>query len=173
MKAITLTILAAVMLLTACGPQPSVQQEEAGIQTYLISEMVSNPLELEDHTVRFEGIIGHVCRHSGDKMRVMQHDDNAFSVMVMLGDFTGSVTTEFEGREVVATGVLKAEVRNLDELDAHQHDHDHHDGHDHDDHEHEDGHGCSSTEEAIALLKERGIEPNIRTYVQLTSFEIK
>lgn len=169
MKHITLMILATAMLLTACGPQTAVEQGEAEVQTYLISEMVSRPLDLEDHTVRFEGIIGHVCRHSGDKMRVMQQDDNAFSVMVMLGDFTGSVTTEFEGKEVVATGVLKAEVRNLDELAAHEHDH----AHDHDDHEHEDGHGCSSTEEAIALLKERGIEPNIFTYVELTSFEIK
>lgn len=162
MKRYFLMLTLATVVISSCGRQHNDAITESAVETCQIEEIVSNPLDYEETTVRFEGTIGHVCRHSGDKMRVFQQSDDAFSIMVMLGDFTGSLTTEFEGMSVVATGVVKAEVRNIDQLAQHDHDDDH-------DHDHE----CSSTQEAIARLQERGIAPDIRTYVQLTGFEIK
>jgi hypothetical protein len=170
MKRVLLATLAAVIMVS-CGTQ---NQTEAGLvaEDHLIAGIVSNPLDLEDHLVRFEGTIGHICRHSGDKMRVVQTQDDAYSILVMLGEFSTAFNPEFEGREVVATGIVKTEIRNLDALNqehVHSEDCEHDDEHAHDGEDHE----CSSTQEAVARLKERGIDPDIRVYVELTAFELK
>ncbi len=147
----------------SCGYQQSNMAED-GAEDIRIVQLVSEPMAYENHSVRFEGSIGHICRHSGDKMRIVQPDDDAYSILVMLGEYASSFNPEFEGKNVVATGLVKTQVRNIDAL--HDHDHDHGD-------DHEEGHECASTEEAIARLKERGIDADIFVYVELTGFEIK
>lgn len=162
MKRFILSLLTG-LLLYSCGSQNPEQSNQDLNETEIL-QIVSEPMGYENQHVKFEGIIGHVCRHSGDKMRVFQKDDNDYSVMVMLGDFSGSISQEFEGKEVTATGVVKTEVLNMDALS----DHEAGNGG-----EQEDGHNCASTEEAIARLKERGIDADIAVYVEMTDFEIK
>lgn len=167
MKNIFVLIILAGVILSACGPQSTVNQGETIAETFMVSELVSNPLEYEDLTVRVEGIISHICRGSGDKLFIVQEDDHDFSIRVMLGDFTGTFSAEDEGREIAVTGLVNAWVRNIDELEAEDdHDHDH-------DHDHEDGHECSSTEEAARRLKARGIDPDIRVFIDMISYDIK
>ena len=105
----------AAAILTSCGTQP---QQAAGTEAedQQISAIVSDPLALEDQTVRLEGIISHVCRNSGDKMRIVQENDDAYSILVMLGDFASAIDPEMEGRKVLVTGLVKAEVVNMDAL---------------------------------------------------------
>ena len=144
----------------SCG-QVKEQQSNA-VETHLISELVSQPLEYEGKEVSFDGVISHICRHSGDKMRVNQANDTDFSIMVMLEEFQPQFSAEFEGKHVKVTGLVKTVVSNMEEL---EHDHEHaHDG--------EEGHECSSTEEAVKLMAERGITPDIRAYIELKGFEI-
>jgi len=148
------------LIIYSCGQVKEKQTESAELK--LISELVSDPLGFEDKEVVFEGVITHICKHSGDKMRVNQVSDNDYSIMVMLEEFQTQFSQEFEGKFVRVNGVLKTVVRNLDEL---EHDHDHaHDG--------EEGHECSSTEEAIQKLQEKGITPDIRAFIELKGFEI-
>lgn len=156
-------ILIAGFVMASCGTQTQ-QQAEAELEPSLIAELVYEPMMYEGKVVQFEGVISHICRHSGDKMRVVQTDDNTYSVQVMLMDFMNQFEVEFEGREVLVTGIMKTEVLNIGEL---EHDHDHGD---HDDHE---GHDCESTEIAVKRLAERGIDPDIRPYVEMTAFEIR
>ncbi len=159
-------ILFAGLVMAACGNQAG-QQNETEVQAYTIEQLAHEPLSFEGQTVKFEGIIGHICQHSGDKMRVVQVDNDAFSMQVMLGDLMHNFSMEHEGSLVAVTGTLKTVVRNLDALEeAEAHDHDH-------DHEHEEGHDCASTTEAIKRMAEKGIDPDIRTYVELLAFEIK
>ncbi len=161
-------ILFAGLVMAACGNQAG-QQTETEVQAYTIEQLAHEPLSLEGQMVKFEGVIGHICQHSGDKMRVVQVDNDAFSMQVMLGDLMHNFSMEHEGSLVEITGTLKTVVRNLDalaEAEAHDHDHD-------DDHEHEDGHDCASTAEAIKRMAEKGIDPDIRPYVELLAFEIK
>ncbi len=147
-------------VMISCG-QVNEQQSNA-VETQLISELVSQPLEYEGKEVSFDGVISHICRHSGDKMRVNQANDTDFSIMVMLEEFQSQFSAEFEGKHVKVTGLVKTVVSNMEEL---EHSHDHaHDG--------EEGHDCSSTEEAVKLMAERGITPDIRAYVELKGFEI-
>ena len=149
-------------IIQACNQATEKGTETAEVKK--ISELVSDPLGFDGKEVVFEGVITHICRHSGDKMRVNQLDDHDFSIMVMLEEFQTQINRDFEGRNVKVSGVLKTTVRNIDQLEE-NHDHDHaHDG--------EEGHGCSSTEEAIKRLEERGITPDIIAYVELMGFEI-
>ncbi|MFW6226502.1 MAG: hypothetical protein ACOC31_00205 [Bacteroidota bacterium] len=147
-------------IMISCG-QVKEQQNDV-TETQQISELVSQPLEYEDQEVSFEGVITHICQHSGDKMRVNQSDDADFSILVMLEEFQPQFSAEMEGKLVKINGVMKTVVSNMDEID-HSHDHAH-DG--------EEEHECSSTEEAIELMAERGITPDITSYVELKGFEV-
>jgi hypothetical protein len=163
-------ILSAFLFMAACNNQTN-QQTENEVQVHTIEELAHDPMSFEDQTVRFEGVIGHLCQHSGDKMRVVQLDNEAFSMQVMLGDLMNNFSIEHEGSVVEVTGTLKTVVRNLDaleEAEAHDHDHDHAE-----DHDHEEDHDCESTAEAIRRMAEKGIDPDIRPYVELTAFKIK
>lgn len=148
------------VLAYSCGQAPQVAEEAA--ETMMIAELVSNPMEFEGQEVQFEGFVGHICRHSGDKMRLVQADDNAYSVLVMLEGFKDQFSPEFEGKSLKVKGILKTRVRNMDALEE-EHDHEH---------EGEEGHECTSTAEAIAKLKEKGIEPDVVVYIEMTAYEV-
>ncbi len=156
-----IAILAVVgIIFYSCSQAP---QSTGDTKVYNIAELVAEPLGFEGKEVTFEGTITHICRHSGDKMRVNQLEDSDFSIMVMLEDFQTQFSRDFEGRNVKVTGILKTRVRNIDQLEE-QHDHDHaHDG--------EEGHGCASTEEAVKIMQERGITPDIVAFIEMKGFE--
>ncbi len=150
-------LMAAAFIAAACaGPVAEEQAAEEQIEHMAIAELVSDPLTFENKTVSFEGIIDHMCRHSGDKMRVAQLDNQEMSIQVRLGDFMNYFSMENEGNIVSIVGTMHTEVLNMAELE-----------------EHDADHGCESTEEAIALMAEKGIDPNIRPYIKLNAFEIK
>ncbi|MDR4987360.1 MAG: hypothetical protein RG741_00800 [Bacteroidales bacterium] len=161
MKSYYLFLIAG-LLLAACSGQVK-EQHDGEIRTYTIEELAGDALNFDGHTVRFEGVISHICKHSGDKMRMLQPDNDAFSMQVMLGDLMNNFSVEDEGREVVVSGILRTVVLNMDELEDH----------DHDGHEHEEGHDCDSTTEAVRRMAEKGIDPDIRPYVELLAFEKK
>ncbi len=164
-----------IVVMSSCGQVGQNSSDQT--QTREISELVSEPLGYEGTEVSFEGTIGHVCRHSGDKMRVNQTSDQDYSILVMLEDFQSQINQDFEGKVVKVNGILKTEVIMPEE--NHTHDHDHADpDHDHADHDHDHATAevneddCASTQEAIEKLEEKGIEPDIFTFVEMTSFEI-
>lgn len=154
----TIGILTIVLILAACSSKRADNVKEVNHSVEAsISELLTDPLDFDNKTVKIEGVISHVCRHSGDKMRVLQ-DDSDLSIQVMLGHFTGQFGTESEGTRVLITGTLVTEVTNLDELDAHSH-------------EGEEGHDCENTREAIEAMKAKGLDANIRTYIALNHYE--
>lgn len=149
-------LFAAGLIIAACGGPATDESAREAVETHAIAALVEEPFDFEGKIVRLEGVIDHMCRHSGDKMRVASTDDEPVSIQVLLGDFMNQFTVELEGSEVAVTGRLMIEVMNMEELE-----------------QHDEGHDCESTEEAIALMAERGIDPNIRPYVELQAFEIK
>ncbi|MFW5758309.1 MAG: hypothetical protein ACOCYO_06475 [Bacteroidota bacterium] len=174
------------LVMISCNQVSQNSSEE--IQTRQIAELLSEPLGYEGTEVSFEGTIGHICRHGGDKMRVNQISDQDYSILVMLQDFQSQINQEFEGKQVKVNGILKTEVIEPEENHTHNHDHDHdhadhdhgHANHDHEHANHDHDHAsaevneddCESTEQAIKKLEEKGIEPNIFTFVEMTSFKI-
>lgn len=146
---------AAGLIMTACGGPATEERAEESIADKDIKELVEEPMQFEGMTVRFDGTIDHMCRHSGDKMRVAQTDDE-MSIQVRLGEYMNQFSVEHEGSAVTIIGILRTEVLNIEELE-----------------QHDEGHDCESTEEAVKLMAERGIDPNIRPYVELLGFEIR
>ncbi|NCU32696.1 MAG: hypothetical protein EOM23_07185 [Candidatus Moranbacteria bacterium] len=163
MKKLLVSVIAGLVLF-ACG-QMKQDQDQTEVQVIEINELLSNPLDFDEKEVSIHGIISHVCRHSGDKMRVAEIEGDGLSVLVMLMDYSEVFGPESEGQELIVSGTLKTWIRNIDELED---DHDHGDGHDH-----EEGHACESTEEAIKLMKEKGIDPDIAAYIELVSYQLK
>jgi hypothetical protein len=149
------------LMIYSCG-QTTKPEESA--ETNTISELVSEPLGFDGTEVSFEGVITHICKHSGDKMRVNQIDDTDYSIMVMLDEFKSQFNADYEGKHVRVIGILRTQVLNSGEAEV-AHDHDHaHNG--------EEGHECASTEEAVKALKEKGITPDIRAFIELKSYEV-
>jgi hypothetical protein len=159
-KLFVLTLLAGFIF--SCA-QKTEKIAEVTVLEPTITELLSNPMDYDSAEVSLEGIISHVCKHAGDKMRVMQ-PDTELSVLVMLGDYTGVITPENEGQTVALNGMVTVNVANLDALGEE---------HKHDGEEHEEGEECASTEEAIAKLKEKGLDPDLRVVVDLKKYEIK
>ncbi len=155
MKGIIL-LFAAGLVMVACGGPATEERSEEIIEDHPIAELVEKHMEFDGRTVRFEGVIDHMCRHSGDKMRVAQPDDDGMSIQVRLGEFMNQFNVDHEGSEVTIIGALMTEVLNMEELE-----------------QHDEGHDCESTEEAVRMMAERGIEPNIRPYIELQGFEIR
>lgn len=168
-----LYFFAAAMLIVSCKNQGQKTEEQSTAKEVSIEALATNPMSYDKQEVVFEGTVGHVCRHSGERMRVMQTDKTDFSVLVLLGDFKSQINPESEGKTVKVTGIVKTEVVNMDELAEN------HEGHNHEGEEvHAEGgeegdHGCASTEEAIKKLKEKGIDPNIAVSIELKALEIK
>ena len=152
-------ILFAGLVISSCGGQTA-QQEEQAAENKSIAELVQAPMEFEGQTVTFDGIVGHMCQTSGDKMRVHHKADQGYSILVMLGDLKDQLEYEYEGREISITGVMTVVLANEDEAAI-------------DDHDHEDDHDCESTEAAIQRLEERGVDPDIRAVVELKDFQLQ
>ncbi len=144
-------------ILVSCGQVAEKQNESADIK--LISELVAEPLAYDGQEVTIQGLITHICKHSGDKIRINQVEDADFSIMVMLQEFQPQFDPSCEGRQIKITGVLRTVVRNMDQLEeAHNH-------------EGEEGEGCASSQEAAKKLQEKGITPDIRAFIEMKSFE--
>lgn len=161
MKKFALLLIAG-LLIAGCGQQGA-KQDEAEVAVIEIADLVSSPMDFENQEVHIEGIVNHMCRHSGDKLRLAEIGGEGLSIEVMLGDFASQFTPEVEGKELSVKGVLKTVVSNMDALEAelaHAH-------------EGEESHECETTQEAVAKMKELGIDPNIVAYIEMTSFELK
>ncbi len=141
----------------------SVDKQSTGApETVTISELVSEPLNFENKMVTFNGTITHICRHSGDKIRINQMDDSSFSIMVMLEEFQSQFSSESEGRQIEITGVLKTHIRNPEQAATNQ------------THasQREHSHTCAASEDAQKKLQEKGIARDIIAFIELTGFEI-
>lgn len=159
-KLFVLALLAG--FIVSCA-QKTEKTAEVTILEPTITELLSTPMDFDSTEVSLEGVISHVCKHAGDKMRVMQ-PDTELSVLVMLGEYTGVITPENEGQTVALNGLVTVSVANLDALGEE---------HKHEGEEHAEGEECASTEEAIAKLKEKGLDPDLRVVVELKKYEIK
>ena len=160
-KGKSLALFLALFMMISCGDQQKQEETKKEELSLSVIEMVTNPLEYEGEYVSFDGVVGHICRTSGDKMRVLQKDDKDYSVLVKLGKFTNKIDTELEGNFITVEGVLQTEESGLDLPQE---------GEDENDNgEHE----CETTKEAIRTMEELGIDPKIRTYIELEKFELE
>ncbi len=147
------------LVISSCGGQTEQQQAEQAMEVTTVAELTTNPMDYEEKTVTFDGIVGHMCQTSGDKMRVHDMEDTDFSILVMLRDLQDQFEYEYEGREISITGTMNVALVNEDEME--------------DDHDDEDDHECTSTEAAIQRMEDRGIDPQVQPYIDLENFRLQ
>ncbi|MDX9928789.1 MAG: hypothetical protein RBS37_02945 [Bacteroidales bacterium] len=163
MKRVLYLSTALMMVLASCG-QKNVKQTDTATETLpatAISELVTNPVEYGDKVVRIEGVIDHMCRHSGEKMRVKENGSD-LSIEVQLGELASEFSVELEGRSVVLEGIMKYTVGNKDQL-----------GEAAPQHQEGEEHTCETEKAAAEALKAKGIDPSISAYINLASYELK
>jgi hypothetical protein len=161
-KGLFLTAVMA-LVIASCGPKGVKQAEVTGdaITVVAIGDLVSNPLEFGDKVVKVEGVIDHMCRHSGSKMMV-KGSDSDLSVHVQLGDLASEFSVELEGRTVVLEGLFQFEVTNKAEL-----------GEDAPEKAEGEEHDCAAEKAVAEALKAKGIDPAISPFIKLAKYEIK
>ncbi|MBM3420177.1 MAG: hypothetical protein FJY11_03485 [Bacteroidetes bacterium] len=159
-----LLITAVAMILSSCGQKTTKQagvEATDAIPVTAIGDLVTNPLEFGDKVVKVEGVIDHMCRHSGSKMMV-KGSDSDLSVHVQLGDLASEFSVELEGRTVVLEGLFQFEVTNKAEL-----------GEDAPEKAEGEEHDCAAEKAVAEALKAKGIDPAISPFIKLAKYEIK
>ena len=160
-------LFAAIMALViaGCGQTTPKQAEEVAtadaVESIAIGDLVTDPLAYGDKVVRVEGVIDHMCRHSGSKMMVKGVDSD-LSVHVQLGDLASEFSVELEGRTVVLEGLFQFEVTNKAEL-----------GDDAPEDAEGEEHDCAAEKAVAEALKAKGIDPAISPFIKLAKYEIK
>jgi len=162
-------LFAAMMALVigGCGQKNTKPAEAEVVETtqeltlVSIDELVSNPVAYGDQVVKIEGVIDHMCRETGDKMRVKGNGSD-LSIEVKLGELAKDFSIEMEGRTVVVEGTLQYVVANKGELGEMAP-------------LHKEGEGklCDSEKAAAEALKAKGIDPSITSFINITTYEIK
>ncbi|MBE0675120.1 MAG: hypothetical protein IH591_10700 [Bacteroidales bacterium] len=163
MKRVLFIAVVASLVMASCGQKTGKVAETAPetIPVTSISELVSNPLEYGDKVVRIEGVIDHMCRNSGDKMRVKESGSD-LSIEVQLADLASEFSVELEGRTVAVEGILQYTVGNKQEL-----------GEEAGQHAEGEEPGCESEKAAAEALKAKGIDPSITTFINISKYELK
>ncbi len=174
MKKLGLLFIVAGIFMFSCAEQPKEQVDET-FEAVTVAELYENTLKLDGSVVQFEGVLIHTCRTSGDKMHIADKENEKYRVRVNLGDYTGKIGPEEEGRDISVTGTLvvteipeglkeKAECEHETHEDC---DYETHEDCDHEEAEaHDHDHDC----EHDAALKELQREVII-FHIDLISFE--
>lgn len=105
MKKLALVVLAA-LFFVACGPRAA-QMEGTQVE---IAQLLSNPAEFENQQVQFTGVISHICKHAGDKIKVVAPGVEGQAIVVKLGELAAQFTPEMEGKEITLSGLVKAKT---------------------------------------------------------------
>jgi ABC-type amino acid transport substrate-binding protein len=156
------------LVIAGCG-QNTPKNAEAetttdAVTTIAIGDLVSDPIAYGDKVVRIEGVIDHMCRHSGDKMRVKETGSD-LSIEVMLGEMASQFNVEMEGRELVLEGLLQYVVANKEELGE--------EAPKPVEGEETEEHSCDSEKAAAEALKAKGIDPSISAFITIAKYELK
>ena len=108
MKRLALVVLAA-LFFVACGPRAA-QMEGTQVE---IAQLLSNPAEFENQQVQFTGVISHICKHAGDKIKVAVPGEEGQAIVVKLGELAAQFTPEMVGKEITLSGLVTTKTLSL------------------------------------------------------------
>lgn len=111
----------AVVLFFACGGNKSDSSESGGqtssainvsiteVDIIPVEELLKNPDSYVDKEIKVEGLVTHVCKHSGQRLHLSNERGNG-NIRVEAGDKIKRFERDLEGSEIVAQGVLRRQV---------------------------------------------------------------
>ncbi len=167
MKKITLLFAFAGLFMFSCSQQP--KEVEQIIDTFTIAELYEKAAELDGTQVHFEGLVLHTCRNSGDKMHIVAEDNNDLRIRVNLGEFTGQINSEHEGKMISVIGtvsVIKEEKAHDCENAESTEESTEEVAESTEEHDHEHGHDCDHDKEIKEIQKK-----TVKFNIELVSYE--
>jgi hypothetical protein len=95
------------LLLVSCGTQPdqSKQADTAGMTVLTVANFDTLAGEFVGKEIQIEGLVDHVCRHSGKRMFLVQTEGEG-RVKVVTGETISSFDVALEGNEVIVKGIV-------------------------------------------------------------------
>jgi hypothetical protein len=95
------------LLLMSCGKRPdrSQQADITGITVLTVANFESLAGQYIGKEVQIEGLVDHVCRHSGKRMFLVQTEGEG-RVKVVTGENIPSFDVALEGNEVIVKGIV-------------------------------------------------------------------
>ncbi len=79
------------------------------IEVIPVAELLKNPDDYVDKEVRVEGLVTHVCRHSGQRLHLSDQNGEV-RLRVEAGNEIKRFERDLEGSEIIAVGVLRKQV---------------------------------------------------------------
>lgn len=88
----------------------SVEEVEAPtVEVILVADLLVNPDDLVGKEIQVEGLVTHVCKHSGQRLH-LSNEQGEGKIRIEAGDKIKHFDRELEGSEIVATGILRKQV---------------------------------------------------------------
>lgn len=108
----SLSLIFIVLVIAACNKSGNKQsaKESAGTPIpVLVDELLKNPDPYIEKAVSIEGLVTHVCRHSGARLHLKAGGSNEFVRVEAKGDI-GQFDRELEGDNLLITGVFHKQI---------------------------------------------------------------
>jgi hypothetical protein len=114
----TLSLILIILALTACHKTNDrhAEKESDGSATPIqVDELLKNPGPYVEKTVSVQGLVTHVCMHSGKRLHLKASGSNEFVRVEAKGDI-GQFDRELEGDNLVINGIFRSQVIDKDYL---------------------------------------------------------
>lgn len=111
MKKSLILILAIMFTLVACKKAENPAQE---VQKVTLEQINSGNFEYKGGDVEIEGLVAHVCAHSGKKMFIVNPDNPELKLQILTGDKISSFPKDLEGVKVSVIGTLEEEKLDME-----------------------------------------------------------
>ncbi len=114
-------IIVVVLLVFACNGKKTdkttsgAQAGQAGsevisvVEVIPVGELLKNPDPYVDKEIKVEGLVTHVCRHSGQRLH-LSNENGEGRLRVEAGDKIRRFERDLEGSEIIANGILHRQV---------------------------------------------------------------
>ncbi len=83
--------------------------EAPAVEVIMVADLLANPDDLVGKEIQVEGLVTHVCKHSGKRLHLSDEKGEG-KIRVEAGDIIKQFERDLEGSEIVATGVLRKQV---------------------------------------------------------------
>jgi hypothetical protein len=121
MKTVQFIIYALVFVVFACNnPKKSDnnlsdESAEATVEVVMVDQILENPEAFADKKVKVEGLVTHVCRHSGKRLHLTsKSSSNMIRIEAAVG--INQFQRELEGNDIIVEGIFHRQVIDEDYL---------------------------------------------------------
>ncbi len=121
MKTIHFFIYALIFFVIACNnPKKqdnnfSDQSADSPVEVVMVDQILENPDEYIDKKVKVEGLVTHVCKHSGKRLHLTSKSSSNM-IRVEAAEGINQFERELEGNDIVVEGIFHRQIIDEDYL---------------------------------------------------------